>query len=81
MVFNTEVDVYVTCKSMLEQNTHKVYSLVLGKRTEMLKIKINHSKVGSKASTRFDVLKLINITKSIIFKFEDHKYLPLSLHQ
>ena len=30
MIFNMEVDAYVKWKSMLEENTHKEYYLVLG---------------------------------------------------
>ena len=39
------------------------------------------SKGCIKVSTKFDFLKIIKIIKSIIFKFEDYKYLPLLIHQ
>ena len=32
-------------------------------------------------STKFDGLELVNIFKSIIFRFKDQKYLHLLLHQ
>ena len=32
-------------------------------------------------SSNFDVLALIKLIKLIVFKFDDHKFLPVSLHQ
>ena len=55
--------------------------MVLGQWTELIKIKLNRIKGGRKAYTKFDVLKIINIIKYTIFKFEYQKHLPLSLHQ
>ena len=54
---------------------------MLGQCTKMIKIKLEQSKGWSEASTKFGVLDIINITKSIIFKFEDQKYLITLLHQ
>ena len=81
MIFKTEAEAHVKRKFILEENTHKAYSLVLVNFTELPKRKINHKKRWSEASTKFDVLKLIKIIKSIIFKFEYQKYLPLQIHQ
>ena len=35
----------------------------------------------SQIATLFDILEIVNIIKSIIFKFGDRKYLPILLHQ
>ena len=45
------------------------------------KIKLKQSKGWSEASEKFDVLDLINTINSIIFKFKEHNYIPISLHQ
>ena len=71
---------YVKRKYMLEEKTQKAYSIVLGKFTKLLKRKLKQIKDCSEASTKFDVLEIINIIKSVIFKFEDKKFLPLFLH-
>ena len=54
---------------------------MLVKFIELIKIKLNQSKWWSKASTKFDVLDLIKIINSVIFKFKYQKCLPLFLHQ
>ena len=69
MVFKMVVDAYVKLKSILKDNIQKLYYLVLVQLTETIKRNLKHSKGWSKASTKFDVLKLINITRSIVFKF------------
>ena len=71
MEFKMEVDVYVKCKFVLEDNIKKAYYLVLGKCTKLIKIKLNQIKGWSKVSTKFDVLNLINIIKYILLKFEN----------
>ena len=76
MSFNMELDAYANLNYMLEENTQKVHSLVLRKCTD-LKKKPKQSKGWSEAYTKFYFLKLIKIIKSIIFKFEDHKYLAI----
>jgi hypothetical protein len=59
----------------------KAYSLVLGLCTELLRAKLKQSNGWAQVSTTFDVLGLIRHIKLIIFKFEDQKFLPVSLHQ
>ena len=69
---------YIKCKSILKENIQKSYYLLLWQCPKMLKIKLNQRKGWIKASATFDVLDPINITKYIIFKFEDQNYLHLS---
>ena len=46
----------------------------------MLKSKLKTTSNWDIISTEFDLLGLIASIKSFIFKFEDQRYLPLSLH-
>ena len=59
---------------------NKGYSLVLGQCTELIKSKLNTTSNWDIISTYFDLPGLISSIKSVIFKFEDQRYLPLSLH-
>ena len=68
-------------RSTLDENVQKSYSLVLGKCTDLLKIKLKQSNEWNTASTTYDVLILIRIIRTITFKFDEQKYLPLALHQ
>ena len=68
-------------RSTLEENVQKCYSLVLSQCTDLLKSKLKQSYEWHAASTTYDVLILIKIIRTITFKFDEHKYLPLALHQ
>ena len=68
-------------RSTLDNNVQKCYSLVLNQCTYLLKRKLRHSHEWHAASTTFDVLSLRRIIRTITFKFDEQKYLPLSLHQ
>ena len=81
MVLNVEVDVYVKHNSMLKEDIYNAYSLVLVQCIKQLKREIKQSKGWSEASTKFNVLDIFKITKSVNFKVEEQKYLPLSLHK
>jgi hypothetical protein len=65
----------------LQENIQKAYSLVLGQCTELLRAKLKQSSEWAEVSSTFDVLGLIRLIKSIVFKFDDQKSLPVSLHQ
>jgi hypothetical protein len=59
----------------------KAYSLILGQCTELLKSKLKQSGDWDQVSTVYDLLGLTRLIKSIVFKFDDQKFLPVSLHQ
>jgi len=80
MMFKGELGSYLKRKSILEENCQRSYSLILGQCTDLLKSKLKQSEHWDAMSTNFDVLALIKAIKAITFKFEDQKYLPLSLH-
>lgn len=80
MIFKGKVDAYIKRESTLDENIQKSYSLILGQCTELLKSKLKQSKDWAVASTTFDVLLLITIIKSIVFRFDEQKFQPLALH-
>ena len=49
--------------------------------TDLLKSKLKQSHEWHAASTTYDVLILIMIIRTITFKCDEKKYLPLALHQ
>ena len=46
-----------------------------------MKSKLKQSNEWNANSTTYDVLILIRIIRTITFKFDEQKYLPLALHQ
>ena len=81
MIFKIELEAYMKRKFMLENNIQKSYSLVLVQFIELLKRRIKHSKGWIKASTKFDILRLIKVIKCVILRFEDYKYIHILVHQ
>ena len=67
--------------STLDENVQKSYSLVLGQCTDLLNSKLKQSNEWHVTSTTYDLLILIRIIRTITFKFDEQKYLPLALHQ
>ena len=80
-IFDKEIDIYMKIRSILDKNVQKCYSLVLGQCTDLLKSKLKQSDEWHAASTTYDVLIVIRILRTITFKFDEQKYLPLALHQ
>ena len=80
MILTKKVNSYVTRDRILDENIQKGYSLVLGQCTELLKSKLKTTSNWDIISTEFDLVGLIASIKSVIFKFEDQRYIPLSLH-
>ena len=80
MILTKKVDAYVKRDSILDENIQKAYSLMLGQCTELLKSKLKTTTDWMTVSTELDILGLIKTIRSVIFKIEDQRYLPLSLH-
>ena len=80
MVLNRKIDIYVKRDGILDENIQKSYSLIHGKFTDLLKSKLNTSANWETVSSQYDMLGFLEIIKTIIYKFEDKKYLPLSLN-
>ena len=81
MIFKGEVDAYIKRKGVLHDNVQKAYSLVLGQCTDLLQSKLKQQATWAAVSIDQDVIRLISMIKSITFKFEDQKFLPLALYQ
>ena len=80
-IFDKEMDIYMKRRSILDENLHKSYSLLLGQCTDLLKRKLKQSNEWNVSSTTYDFLILIRIIRTITFKFDEQKYLPIALHQ
>ena len=81
MIFKGEIDAYIKRKGILEDNIQKAYSLVLGQCTDLLQSKLKQQATWAAVSVAQDAILLITMIKSITFKFEDQKFLPLALYQ
>ena len=75
-----KIDLYVKRDGILDENLQKSYSLIFGQFTELLKSKLKSSVNWDAMSSTYDMFALLETIKMIIYKFEDQKYLPLSLH-
>ena len=75
-----KIDLYVKRDGILNENLQKAYSLIFGQCTELLKSNLKSSVNWGAMSSTYDIFALVEAIKTIIYKFEDQKYLPLSLH-
>ena len=75
-----KIDLYVKRDGILNENLQKSYSLIFGQCTELLMSKLKSSVNWDAMSSTYDMFALLEAIKTIVYKFEDQKYLPLSLH-
>ena len=75
-----KIYLYVKRDCILDDNLQKSYSLISGQCTELLKSKLKSRVNWDARSSTYAMLTLLEAIKTIIYKFEDQKYLPLSLH-
>ena len=75
-----KIDLYVKRDGILNENLQKVYSLMSSHCTEILKSKLEFRVNWGAMSSTYDMFALLEAIKTIIYKYEDQKYLPLSLH-
>ena len=79
MILNRKIDIYVKRDGILDENLQKASSLIHGQCTELLKSKLKTSANWETVSSQYDMLGLLDTIKTTIYKFDDQKYLPLSL--
>lgn len=79
-IFRQEINAFVKRKGTLESNFQKLYSLLLGQCTELMKGKLKTSLSWESIWKDQDALALLNEIKTIVFKFKDQKYPILSIH-
>ena len=80
-IVTKKIDLDVKRDDILDENLQKAYSLIFGQCTELLKSKLKSSINWDAMSSTYDMFALLEAIKTIIYKFEDQKYLPLSLHK
>jgi hypothetical protein len=80
MIFKGEIDSYIKRKSLLDDNIQKTFSLVIGQCTDLIQSKLKQQAVWTTISQDQDAIALIGLIKTITFRFEDHKFLPLALY-
>jgi hypothetical protein len=81
MIFKGKIDAYIKRDAILDDNIQKAFSLVLGQCTDLLQSKMKQQSTWASISTSQNVIELIKLIKTITFKFEDQKFLPLALYQ
>lgn len=81
IIFKGELAEYIKRKSMLDDNVQKAYSLVIGQCTDLLQSKLKQQANWTTLSQEQDAIALISLIKTITFRFEDQKFLPLALYQ
>ena len=79
-VYDNEIIAMVKRKNTLKSNIQKVYSLILGQSTELMKDKLKASTKWQDIQSSQNALELLNEIKTITYKFEEQKYLALSIH-
>jgi hypothetical protein len=80
MIFKGELEAYIKRKAMLDDNIQKTYSLVIGQCTNLLQSKLKQQAQWTTISQEQVAMALISLIKTITFRFEDQKFLPLTLY-
>jgi hypothetical protein len=81
MTFKGQLEAFVKRTATLEDNIQKTYSLVIGQCTNRLQSKLKQQAQWNAISLEQDAIALVSLIKTITFKFEDQKFLPLALFQ
>ena len=79
-IYDNEIIAMVKRRNLLKSNLQKAYSLILGQCTDLMKDKLKASTRWNDIKSRQDALELLNEIRTITYKFEEQKYLPLSIH-
>ena len=79
MILSTLVTSYGKRVAKLDENLKKAFSKALSLCTETLKSKLEQHGTWVGIFADFDVLRLFTLMQSVIFKYEDRKFQPLSL--
>ena len=79
-IYDNEIIAMVKRRNSLKSNLQKAYSLILGQCTDLMKDKLKASTRWNDIKSRQDALQLLNEIRTITYKFEEQKYLPLSIH-
>ena len=80
MILNIKINIYDKRDGILDENLQKAYSLIHGQCTELLKSNLKTSANWETVSSQYNMLGLLEAIMTIIYRFKDQKYLPLSLY-
>jgi hypothetical protein len=81
LIFKGLIDSYIKRKTALDDNIRKASCLIIGQCTDLLQSKLKQQAQWTIISQDQDAIALITLIKSITFRFEDQKFLPLALYQ
>lgn len=80
-IWEKEVDEYVKQKSYLIDNIKRLYSLVWGQCTEVMRQRLEGLNDFSTMNNERDGLGLLKAIRDIVYNFQSQKYLPQALHE
>ena len=81
LIFKGLINSYIKRVATLDTNIQKSYHLSISQCTNLLQSKLKQQTQWSDISQEQDGIALISLIKMITFKFEDQKFLPLTLYQ
>jgi hypothetical protein len=81
LMAGAEVKQYYYQRSKLTENVKKAFAIVLKQSTPALKNKLEERPEWAALKVSCDVLQLLELIRSFVFKYEDRMYQPLSLHE
>jgi hypothetical protein len=81
LIFKGLINSYIKRIATLDGKIQKAYHLIIGQCTDLLQSKLKQQAQWSDISRAQDGIALISLIKTITFKFQDQKFLPLALYQ
>ena len=79
-LYERRLDAVVKREGMLDDNIQRLYSLVLGQCTDLLQSKLKQQANWDTVSGAQVGIELLKLIKTVVYKFEDQKFLPLALY-
>jgi hypothetical protein len=80
-IWEKSVDLFVTRKTILQQNIKKTYSLIWGQCLDVMRQKFEAYPGYSNIVKTGDALALLQTIKNICYQFQVQKHLPQALHE
>ena len=81
MIFKVKFYLHAKCKSVMDSNIHKAYSLVIGQCTDLLQRKVTQQAEWDQISSDQNSIAILEIIKTVILCFKYQKILPFDLYQ
>ena len=80
-IFNAEITEHVKRKCFLRENLKSAYTLIWGQCTDFLKAKLEALKTFDGIETKQCPIDLLKAIKSIIYNYEEHKYIYSAVYE